>query len=219
MLTTSPGVAPPRSLLVGRRLGLEVVRRARSRGMRGARVARACRRVLAAARPVGRPDRNRDAAEGDAALAPSRSWDRVPGRHSPGPWCPSCESSSSASSRGAKPAMALLRFSGGTLHGSGRHPGAASCVGEPSSLSAFRLRPSAARPGRGESPPPQPCAPLQSVPTVRGRCRFVPAPVLPGVPRAAFQTRRRSLFKALIPGRSAWRSWRTAACSPGVSPL
>jgi hypothetical protein len=137
--------------------------------MRGAREAHACRRVLAAARPLGRPDRDRGCSERRSLLA--FSGFAVP-KGVLRTWCPSCESSSSASSRGATPAMALLRFSA---------PGA--WVGPPSPAprvaggTVVRIRRPCApswRPGLavGLPPPPQPRAPLQSVPSVRGRNRL-----------------------------------------------
>ena len=103
-------MAPPRTLLVGRRLG--------SRSLKGA-VARDAWCARGACMPA-RPDCC-------LALGPPRSRSGVQRKAVPRSllafsgfavpkgllrtWCPSCESSSSASSRGATPAMALLRFS------------------------------------------------------------------------------------------------------------
>ncbi len=151
-----------------------------------ARVARACRRVLAL--QARRPPRFEI---GGAAKAVPRSLLAGSGFAVPngglGLVGPSCESSSSASSRGAIPAMALLRFSGTWTAWVG--PACRRCGWrrEPSSLSAVRLR----HPGGPVWPRGCPVGrsrvtSLQSLPPARGRCRFVPAASPREVPRTAF---------------------------------
>lgn len=163
-----------------------------------ARVAQAFWRALPSlrvGRPCGGPGCNGRAV---AALAPS-----LPGSRSrtalPGPEGPSCEFASSASSRGATPAMAPMRFSaprrGGRIAPSARCPSGA----DRRPRSAVRVR----RGGdpawqRRFSPPPRRAPPFRALLPVRGRCRF-PGPGLPGVPRAASQQRRSGPLQGVLP--------------------
>jgi hypothetical protein len=229
---TSPGVAPPRALLVGRRLGPGRSESAFAPGPGRARhpgvpcvSPTLTRPSVATAR--GPPFSG--ATEGAIALAPSRARARMRSSgQAPGPFSPSCEFASSMSSRGAKPAMALLRFSTPSawvrpvcrVAFAERGPSSALVASVFRCLRTRRARALRVRlrPGLRVSPSAASCVPLQSVLPVADRYRS-PGP-LPswGCPRRV-PPRLRGPFKALLPGRSAWRSWTERWVLSWGSPL
>lgn len=212
-----PGVAPPRSLLVGRwhcrdRSG-SASARARSAatpcGVRRDEIA--CPSVAAGPAPEDRSSGSRaadsGAAEGAVALAPSPPELCVLGMTLTRAVGPSCEFASSITSRDATPAMALLRFS---------TPWRLGPTGPPCGTGAARTVVRGLRPARawragstwrlGYPRPPRRASPFRAFPPSQVGAGY-PVLAFLGLPAPALPAWSRGPFKALIPGRSAWPPW------------